>query len=307
MNQNIDEMPSKANSDHTLNNDELVIKGIGRLRYRNAKIALEAAYLSPYHWWWRFLRLSEDYWLTVQYEGRVEDKRLRNMYSDFGDVFSSPFKQWWFERGVELFRERVAPPKVRVVNPISPALTKPLSQYLVLEIPVNLTERTIVAQVRNELKKHENRKIYRQNKSFRPLAKLTGIRSSSFEMAYSAWKLYYLSRDGRTVNRIGQPLGSKSLYQIGKELRLVEKCMPAPGDSSEKSKKKINGMKVATSRMIKRAENLILNAALGDFPVVTAPQDPIVWRTGQKLKLEQAITAGQWQPLFESEESTEES
>jgi hypothetical protein len=37
---------------------------------------------------------------------------------------------------------------------------------------------------------------------------------------------YYLSRDDRQVDKIGQTTGTKSLYQIGKELRLVKSCLP---------------------------------------------------------------------------------
>jgi hypothetical protein len=283
-------------------NEYLVIKGMGRLRYASPDSALEAAYKSPYFWWWSFLRISKDYWWAVQLEGRVDDERLRKMYRDFGNVFSQTFKEWWLDRGVDLFRERVAHPEVRVVDSLHPILTKPISDYLVLEIPINLTERTIIAKVRKELRSLENRIVRRQNKSRRPLAKLTGIRSSSFEMAFNVWKLVYQSRDGRLITRIGQQIGSKSLYQIGKELQVAKKCMPVYGERSEITEKKINGMKVATSRMLKRAENLIANATLGEFPIVTAPKKPLIWNAQRQEKLHQAEDDGTWRPLFDSEE-----
>jgi hypothetical protein len=298
MPQNNDELPSDE-----LSNDELVIKGMGRLRYASPDSALIAAYKSPYFWWWSFLRISKDYWWAVQREGRVNDERLRKMYFDFRDVYSQTFKDWWLERGVELFRERVSLPKVRVVNSLKPTLTKPVADYLVLEIPTHLTERTIIAQVRKQLRFLDSRVVKRQNKSRRPLAKLTGIRSSSFEMAFNVWRLFHQSRDGRVVTRVGQQLGSKSLYQIGKELQLVKNCMPVSGERKEISDRKINGMKVATSRMLKRAENLIANATLGEFPIVTAPKDALIWSRGVQEKLNQAVTEGKWRPLFDPEET----
>lgn len=60
----------------------------------------------------------------------------------------------------------------------------------------------------------------------------------------------------------------KSLYQIGKELRLVKTCMPVATDNAKKATVRVNGMKVAVSRMLSRANNLAANAAVGVFPSV---------------------------------------
>ncbi len=92
--------------------------------------------------------------------------------------------------------------------------------------------------------------------------------------------------------------GSKSLYQIGKELRLVRTCMPQPTDSAERAAKRVNGMKVAVSRMLARANNLAANAAVGVFPSVQPLDNPIAWRPVQQQKMAAAIAAGLWQPRF---------
>ena len=111
--------------------------------------------------------------------------------------------------------------------------------------------------------------------------------------------MHWESRDPTQTYRIGQAQGSKSLYQIGKELRLVRTCVPQPTDSAERAAKRVNGMKVAVSRMLVRANNLSANAAVGVFPSVQELDIPIVWRPIQQRKMAEAVAAGLWQPRFE--------
>jgi hypothetical protein len=117
------------------------------------------------------------------------------------------------------------------------------------------------------------------------------------------WQMHWQSRDPIQTYRIGQVQGNKSLYQIGKELRLVRTCMPVITDNIERAAKRVNGMKVAVSRMLSRANNLASNAAVGVFPSVQPLVKPIVWRPVQQQRMEDAVAAGQWQPLFESKQT----
>ena len=88
------------------------------------------------------------------------------------------------------------------------------------------------------------------------------------------------------------------MYQIGKELRLVKTCMPAVTDDAKRAAMRVNGMKVAVSRMLSRANNLIDNAAVGFFPSVQIQPTPIVWRPAQQQRLAEAVAAKLWRPLF---------
>lgn len=281
------------------NTEQLVFKGMRRFRYRRDDLLLNDAQRSPYYWWWAYLRLSKDYWWVCQRKGVADDMRLRDMYRDFGKVYEMTFEQWWDKRGVALFSEQVALPAVREINPHDMQLSREWERHLLLEIPVNLTERTIISQVRKLIRQHPEREVQRTSTAQRKLAKLIGIRQDVIESAYTVWRLHYESRDGRTVERIGQAQGTKSLYQIGKELRLVKTCMPAATDDKARAAKRVNGMKVAVSRMLARANNLIDNAAVGTFPSIQTPHEPIVWRSVQQRKLDEAVAAGHWCPLFD--------
>lgn len=286
-----------------LNTEQLVFKGMRRFRYRRDELLLNDAERSPYFWWWSYLRLSKDYWWVCQRKGVADDPRLREMYRDFGKVYEMTFEQWWDKRGISLFSEQLALPSVRQLNANDLQLSRGIDQHLLLEIPLNLTEKTIISQVRKLIRLHPDREVQRTSTAKRKLAKMVGIRQDVIESAFAVWRLYYLSRDGRTVDKVGQVTGTKSLYQIGKELRLVRTCMPQPTDDKERAAKRVNGMKVAVSRMLARANNLIENAAVGTFPSIQTIKEPIVWRAAQQQRLEEAVSAGQWRPLFTSDDT----
>ena len=280
-----------------------VFKGMRRFRYRAPELLLSDAKRSPYYWWWAYLRLSRDYWWVCQRKGIADDQRLRAMYRDFGNVYEQTFEDWWQRRGVGLFSEQIALPEVRELDAHNLKLSAGQSDYMLLEIPIHLTERTIISQVRKYLRQHPKREVQRVSHAQRPLAKLIGIRQDVIESAHAVWRVHHESRDGRVVEKIGQTHGSKSLYQIGKELRLVRSCMPVVTDSKERAAKRVNGMKVAVVRMMDRANNLIANAAIGVFPSVQPVSEPIVWRPLQQRKLDEAVAAGLWRPLFAENET----
>ena len=277
---------------------EQFFKGMRRFRYQRPDVLLADALQSPYYWWWAYLRLSKDYWWVCQCQGKADDARLRAMYRDFGDVFTMDFEQWWRSKGQALFAERLSPPEVRELDRVNMRLSSGMSSHLLLEIPLNLTEATIVKQVKKLLRHHPSREVERRSSAKRPLAKFTGIRKDLLQLAHMTWQMHWESRDPTQTYKIGQIQGSKSLYQIGKELKLVRSCMPVVTDNAERAAKRVNGMKVAVSRMLVRANNLATNAAVGVFPRVQTLDTTIVWRPIQQRKLTEAIAAGLWQPMF---------
>ena len=76
--------------------------------------------------------------------------------------------------------------------------------------------------------------------------------------------------------------------------------MPAVTDDAKRAAMRVNGMKVAVSRMLARANNLIDNAAVGLFPSVQLEPTPIVWRPVQQQRLAEAVAAKLWRPLFDA-------
>lgn len=61
-------------------------------------------------------------------------------------------------------------------------------------------------------------------------------------------------------------------------------------------------MKVAVSRMLGQANDLIDKAAVGSFPSVQPVKTPITWRPIQQERMNEAIAAQLWRPLFNLQE-----
>ena len=75
--------------------------------------------------------------------------------------------------------------------------------------------------------------------------------------------------------------------------------MPAATDNAKQAAMRVNGMKVAVSRMLSRANQLAANAALGVFPSVQAPAEPVVWQRLAQERMDSALAQGLWRPLLD--------
>ncbi len=278
-----------------------IFKGTRRLRHVNREEQLADARRSPYFWWWSYLRLSKDYWwLCERSSQHCWDERLRKMRSDFGNVYSLPFDEWWLERGCHLFAEKMALPHARQIDLRRLDISPNTNDHIVIEIPLRLTERTISRQVLALVRAHENREIERISSARRQLCKLTGIRMDVIQIGHQVWQRHYETRLPVQPDAVGQLKGAKSLYQIGLEMGLVGSCKPKAGDSIEIVRKKVNGMKVGVSRMLRRANLLIANAEIGLFPSFSNVETVKRWPLKNQAAFDEAIKAGLWRPLFDA-------
>lgn len=275
----------------------VVLKGTRRLRYADIEEEVRDARQSPYRWWFEYLQLSKDYWWVCQQKGDTLDAELKKMYEDFGDVHNTNFVNWWIKRGRTIFAEKVSLPKVRKIDSDKSNLSANQQNYLVLEIPLNLTERTISRQVLALLREEPNRQIKRKSEAERPLAKLIGIRQSVIRDARDIWCVNEIVKNAKHPNAIiGKPFNTMTTQQIGIGFRLVRSCLPKFTDGEEVERKKRNGMKVAVSRMVHRANALIANAEIGNFPSFDEVVPRLRWTDEQQKELDAAVERGEWQP-----------
>lgn len=278
-------------------NQAPVIKGMPRLRYKDIKDEIRDAVQSPYRWWFDYLQLSKDYWWVCKQHGETLDADLKSMWVDFGDIYNVNFTDWWIGRGRTLFAEQVSLPKVRKIDSDKYNLNANQQNYLLLEIPLNLTERTISRQVLSLLRAEPNRQIKRVSHAKRPLAKLIGIRRAVIHDALDIWCLSQVIQNAKQSNsNLGEPFNKMTTQQIGIAFKLVRSCMPKFTDSEEIERKKRNGMKVAVSRMVHRANALIANAEIGIFPSFKPVEKRVRWTPQQQTELDIAIKRGKWQP-----------
>jgi hypothetical protein len=87
---------------------------------------------------------------------------LKNIYQDFGDVFATDFKTWWQtdERGAFLFAEQL-PPTFQPIKVIPNEVT--MSQVMVLQVPMALPKRLLMAEFQKLLNAHHSGKRGRRN------------------------------------------------------------------------------------------------------------------------------------------------
>jgi hypothetical protein len=274
-----------------------VYKGLRRLRYSDLEEEIKDAWASPYRWWWSYLRLSKDYWWVCQQQGETLDDDLRKMWLDFGNVFATSFNAWWRKQGRNLFAEQVRLPHVRKIDNHLSNLSSNAENHLLVEIPLNLTERTISRQVLALIRADPARKVKPVSKAKRPLCKLRGIKMSVLVDAHNIWCLNYLIDLATLPNsKIGKPFDRMTSQQLGTAMRLVRSCMPKYTDGEDVERKKRNGMKVAVSRMLSRADALIANAEIGIFPSMTPAAPRRRWTAKQQLDLDKALAVGKWTP-----------
>jgi hypothetical protein len=279
------------------------LKSSPHITYKNEEDELRGALESVQRWWWEYLRLSKDYWWVCKQRGETLDEDLRAMWRDFGDVYRFSFEYWWKHKGRDIFVEQIKLPHVKKLDEYFSNVSPTRDNYLVIEIPLNLSERTIARQVLAEIRKHPNRIAATKNargrisNAKRPLAKLAGVRKDILKRAHEIWCVNHLvqlaKQEGSTI---GAPFNKMTTHQMGVGFRLVRNCMPRAGDGIEIGRKKRNGMKVAVSRMLSRADALIANAEIGKFPSFEKVESRQRWTEQKQRELDAAVARGEWQP-----------
>lgn len=279
------------------------IKSSPNISYKNEEEELRGAFESVQRWWWEYLRLSKDYWWVCKQQGNTLDKELKAMWRDFGDVYRFSFEYWWRHKGREVFVEQIKLPHVKRLDDYFSNVSPTRDNYLIIEIPLNLSERTIARQVLAEIRKHPNRLAKTKNQrgrisnAKRPLAKLAGVRKDILKRAHEIWCVNHLVKLAKQEgSSIGAPFNKMTTHQMGVGFKLVKNCMPRAGDGIEGGRKKRNGMKVAVSRMLVRADALIANAEIGKFPSFDKVEPRKRWTEEQQKELDAAIARGEWQP-----------
>lgn len=270
---------------------------MGRYHYANKEDELRDAYNSTFKLWRDYLRLSKDYWWVCKQKGNTFDEELKKMYEHFGDVFELGFNDWWRIKGRDLFIEQLKLPAVKEINAEFTNLSPTPENYLIAEIPLNVSERTIVRQLKEILRARKDRKVVPKSSAKRKLTKYKGVRKKVLRKAHEVWCLNHLVKMAKQEgSNIGAPFNKLTTHQMGVGMRLVRNCMPKAGDGVLLGRKKRDGMAVGISRMLGRANALIANAEIGIFPSYEKVEPRKRWTDEQQKELDAAVARGEWLP-----------
>ena len=233
---------------------------------RGAKNRLPVSHsrVSPYYWWWEFLRRNEDYRKCCENGGTG---KLASLYADFGDVYELEFRLWWgrLKRGAYLFGENEITDRIRTfasVEKCAEHLQNP--NILLAAIPINTPKSKLIKSFTILLNEHHKTKKGRptvvSNSKYPFSAVPNSLALEQTLTVYDAWQVSLKSSK------------KKSLADIGIELRLVREFIPNKKDTPKQATAKRNKMSATESRYISDPQAIIANTALGKFPDKTRPK-----------------------------------
>lgn len=271
----------------------LFYKGISGFTARNHFELLETATQSPYRWWFEALRCSKDYWWVCKQRGKTLDPDLNRVWQAFGDVRSTNFTRWWIGTGYALFQEQVSPPKIERLSWKDVEHHMYDTQRMLLSVPLNISEKSLKKQFLEIVREIEGRKIRKGDAQFQ-LLKVKGIRLKVLESAVRVWHRRSMLDYEMAHPAKGQKPIKMDLYDIGAELGISPQHRRRAGEPEKERTLKERVMRVSVIRMTNRAEALIANAEIGQFPSYEKVKPRNRWTAEQKKALDKAVADGKW-------------
>ena len=214
----------------------------------------KAVIASPYYWWFKFLRLNEDYKKTVSAKGAG---KYADLYKDFGDIYAVDFKTWWNSHAT-LFAEKRTGYSMSIASSAEELAPFGIEGVVNLVVPLNWTQRSLKKKftqlILSKLEKGKRGVSVEASNATYGLSGKWHI--EAMKNAYSVFTLRNQLVEGRKL-----PLADvaiKAKLQIASDMQL-----------GKKTKLTADMRRMATiiaNRHYKRAETFIESAASNSFP-----------------------------------------
>ena len=209
-----------------------------------------------YYEWYRCLNTSKTYLECCAVEGK--DHELANTYSLFGDINVS-WPQWWQKTGRRLFSERRQYPKVRAIDKEETLNKLNIDErdFLILDIPLNLTRATILEQINNLLAKHHlgNKLDIKAQSSAIVQLETTRLQHKTVPLLVNVAELLYRSPQ-------------ISLYQIAQKANIAEHHLGRSVSEALSERDERQRRERLAGRYKEQAIRLVYNAERGVFPSI---------------------------------------
>jgi hypothetical protein len=212
---------------------------------------------SVYYWWWEYLRRNDGYKRTCQQGGRG---RYAKLYGDFGDVHATDFKTWWKGHGGDLFSEPLKEKQFALVEGHIDPDDFANPNLLFLQVPLNLPIRTLTqkfaAMIRNH---HLGRRGIRYARD--SLAKFPVSGQPNVNSLMATLKVYDC--------RVAHP--EMKLWEVAMVLDQFKSFKPSKNPEKKREGDDEKNLMTATvSRYLRKADAMIWNVGLGNFPDTTS-------------------------------------
>ena len=218
---------------------------------------LAKARSSHAYWWFKCLQASDEYVACCRTGG---GGKLKDIYSDFGNVDGVMFSSWWMKIGRRLFAEEQPLREVRQIASEDDLGTLRIKDdRLILEVPLKIRKITAIRQINKLLKAvHTNQTvdIWAASTARRQRIK-SKVRMATVDLLL---KLHSLRKRHPEM----------TLFELGKraEIDLDLLARTTEGEAITEAMER-RRMTIAVSRYLKQAQHLIGNAAMGIFPKIT--------------------------------------
>lgn len=238
---------------------QLFFKGFPEdVRFKSYSIpeSLERAKGTLYETWFNALQLSP-YYQAICETKEFPSEEAKRTFELFGDLRNTSFDTWWIEVGYGIFAEKKPFNKVSVNNERD-SFGEDV-KILRLEIPLNVSPKTLRAQFDNLLELHHPhyKDFDRWHASTAPVRmesrKLTSV---SLNICLDVYRAF--------IEKSKQ--GDVQLYEIGEELKINPKYAVKHSDRPAEIAEKHIKMSSAVSEYLEKAKNLVAHATEGRFP-----------------------------------------
>jgi hypothetical protein len=215
--------------------------------------------MSPYYWWWEYLRRNKDYLECCEKDG---NGKLSDLYKDFGDVRGESFREWWRVKAVPLFAEKRSDIRVdEIENKDEIPSEWDKEDLMILRISLGMDKKSIKKIFNQILKKRHTtergRPVQKFGKSTAKYPINQNFTIDNLRIGLEVYDLYKNTREGDKKLK---------LWEIGVAKRLLADSMPHPNDDNGEKLLKRNRMAATVGRYIKQAEKRIENVGKGVFP-----------------------------------------
>jgi hypothetical protein len=234
---------------------------------------------------------------------KTDDQQLRRVYRGFGDIYSCTFDDWWLDRGYRLFTEQEKFPKVVEVQrrPSERLRQVPAEDKIWVEVPLKLSRRTIQKQLGKLLDEYESSRLERRLMLSTANFKVNPVQfgTNTLKKIHEVHALHRELVEKPKWLRKHQPdmvdgEAKADLFRIGKLLRLSPSNESLRGEPAD-VRARLNRMRVAVSRILKRSELLIANVEQGIFPSYKPVEQTTPRFTARQLAQHQELEAKWWE------------
>lgn len=262
--------------------------------YAKSDLGARSAKKTSYYLWWRYLRLSEDYWWLCQQKGQTLDKDFAKTYRLFGEIFNLSFEKWWASNGAEAFAYKANPPKVEIVHSEDINAFRAEDWLKLIKVPLHLTKSEMLSQMSALFDKHVPKPLPKALAPASEVEQMRGIRRDVLLDAHRVWCLNDAIKRGKLKENLDRP-ERLTQYWIGIQLGLEPESDKAKIIRYlQASKYEMATVRVKVNRYISKARNIIANVELGHFPVMTPVPSRKRWSEEQLAEKAKAVSSGLW-------------